>query len=326
MHRASREGVEHRARRPPPSDGTAGGSWPGQPPGHEPLGGRSGGGVGVPRRWNDDEQPIRRRPVLLVAATAPWLVLAIAIGARAAATPPDAPPPSATDATPVPTTTAIARPSSPEQAEPDGDATDAPARSTGPDETPSLVGVSSLALVTARDHLGSAQPVTGHTGSGDRYVEHLIVEAVDHPAPGALVVTIAAVVLERQDGAFVGAELVRLAVPFVTGRGSARVAGTPYPVPGPDLEVTVPTGTEVTDPDLAVDAALALTAAGYRGIEVVTLSRLDSWPLVVEARAVAPGATAPARHVVWLRPHLGGFVVAGTSTGASTQPVEEATP
>ena len=66
------------------------------------------------------------------------------------------------------------------------------------------------------------------------------------------------------------------------------------------------------DPEVLAAAGEALAAAGYAVTEVVSLGRVQGWPLVVTAVATAPGSDTPAEHVVWLREHLGELVVAGT--------------
>ncbi|MBW3661488.1 MAG: hypothetical protein KY469_00185 [Actinobacteria bacterium] len=121
----------------------------------------------------------------------------------------------------------------------------------------------------------------------------------------------AAIVLHRGQDAFERAELVRLGVPLLTDGGTARLAGTPWRLPPADLEPVTPSLDPVDDPDLLVEAGAALTAAGYRDVEVTALDRTATWALSVTATAIAPGEVETATHQVWLRPHLSGLIVAG---------------
>jgi len=178
----------------------------------------------------------------------------------------------------------------------------------------SLLHVTAVALASARDHLGGAAPpllLDGPRGPADRYVEHLQLEALDHPAPGAVVAVVVAIVLHRGEDAFDRAELVRLGVPLLTEGGIARLAGTPWRLPAADLEVDAPPLDPLDDPDLLVEAGRALTAAGYRDVEVTAMGRTATWALAVTVTAAAPGEDAAREHEVWLRPHLDGLVVAG---------------
>jgi hypothetical protein len=144
------------------------------------------------------------------------------------------------------------------------------------------------------------------------YVEHIIVESVDIPAPDAAVVTLVAVLLDVEEGTYSDARAVRIAVPVHLAREGARPAGTPWWLPGPDLRpITVGEQALDDDPTVLADAGAALQAAGYREIDVRSVALSDRWPIVVSATGVAPGQSAPAEHRVWLRQHLDGLVVAG---------------
>lgn len=180
-----------------------------------------------------------------------------------------------------------------------------------------------VAVVTARRWLTTVGPDAGPDGpdvaagadadaDAGLYAEHLVVEGVDHPAPGAAVVTVRAVVLRVAGDAYQAMEVRRVAVPLRFDARGAVPAGTPYLLPHADATAEPFTPTEaIEDPDLLLLAGEALAEAGYADVSVRSLHRTSSWPLVVTADVRAGGP--PARTVaVWLRPHLGRLVVAGT--------------
>ncbi|MDP8961323.1 MAG: hypothetical protein M3N32_06905 [Actinomycetota bacterium] len=187
-----------------------------------------------------------------------------------------------------------------------------------------------VAVAVARAWLGDVGPPLdlglGRAGTG-AYVEHLAVEAVDHPAPGAAVVTLVAVLLDTDDGAYRSARVVRLGVPVRLDGTGAYPAGSPWWLPAPELTAAPPQWTPVEQQPELAEAGAALEAAGYRSVEVRSLERSEGWPWRVVAVATAPGAATPAEHTVWLRDHLGHLVVAGwlpprqAPTG-SPEPVE----
>lgn len=284
----------------------------------------------------DDLEPPSavRRPSrttwLLAGATLPWLAVAVLLvrppgghdDPGAIEGPPSGRPtasPAAATPLPAPGTSALA---------PTGTAPSASILSSG-----ALIAVDedearAVAVVAARRWLTTVGPdaaapppdATGGDGgdagaAGGVYAEHLVVEGVDHPGPGAAVVTVRALVLRVAGDVYEGVEVRRVAVPLRFDAGGAAPAGDPYLLP---LDEPVPAPIESTgsidDPDLLLLAGEALVAAGYRVDEVHALHRTASWPLVVTAD-VGVG-DAPARRLgVWLRPHLGGLVVAGTRPG-----------
>lgn len=283
----------------------------------------------------DDGPPRGRRGrLLLVAAVVPWLLVG-AVLVRTPSDPPDASP--ATSETghdehgppaeaPLATAgasedgTTVDGPADPWPATSDGEWSDAPVF-TEPDAL--ILGgrvsagageAAAVGLLVAREWLGdigvSVATDLGSDASGT-YVEHLIAEDVDLPAPGAAVVTVVAVVLTVEGDAYGGAELVRLAVPVRLDREGARPAGAPWRLPPPDLRVDDLDTTEVDEPAIATDAGAALIAAGYEVVEVVSIATSDGWPLVVTVEAIAPGETTARRHDVWVRQHLDRLVVAG---------------
>lgn len=265
----------------------------------------------------EPEGPSSRRRIVVAVAVVPWLALGVLVaqGGRASAptTSPEVDPASVLAASP--TATAVPRPApstTPTVTPPAPGAPDTVVASGGLSRA-SLVHVVAVALASARDHLGGAAPALlgERAAPADRYVEHLHLEALDHPAPGAAVAVVAAIVLHRGQDGFDRAELVRLGVPLLTDGDTARLAGTPWRLPPADLEPITPSLDPVDDPDLLVEAAAALTAAGYRDVEVTALDRTAAWALSVTATAIAPGEDEDAAHQVWLRPHLSGLIVAG---------------
>lgn len=192
----------------------------------------------------------------------------------------------------------------------------------GPEEAVALAVVAGRAWLTGVEpllDLGLApdqRPAEDVVG----YAEHLIVEAVEQPAADAVVVTLVAVVLDAAGGS--APSVRRLAVPVALTAQGPRLAGTPWDLPPPVLErVTLPrqVTTDIADLDAARDA---LIVAGLTELELVGLHRTDGWPVIAEV--VTPGTDL--RHEVWLRPHVNGFVVAGTTlAGAAVAPTTEPT-
>jgi hypothetical protein len=173
-----------------------------------------------------------------------------------------------------------------------------------------------VAVIVARAHLGTAGPaptVPGvEPGPPGRYVEHVVVEAVDMPGPGAAVVTVVAVVLTASDDQYDGVELVRLGVPVVFDGGRAAPAGQPWHLAGPDLSPGTLSLTPDDQPTAAAAVTEALTTAGYREIADLQVASGDEWPVVAQFRGVAVDEVEPRTHVLWLRRHLDGLIVAGT--------------
>lgn len=272
--------------------------------------------------WDEDPAPpSRNRRWLLGAAVVPWVVVVaiMATGRQDARAPdPDAPTVVAPDPQD-PTATAADSPTS---------AVPAPGPSSAVPHTVTAVGSTAgpegqgaaegLALVAARSWLSSrpaGAPVDGLVpapGAADRYVEHLAVESVDHPARGALVVTVRAIVLPVEGDAYGAARTVRLAVPVVLDTGTPRLGGAPWWLPATDPVLDPPETAPVDDPDLMLAAVDAVHAVGYRDVELTGLSRTAGWAWVAEVRAVGPGEDASRDHALWLRSDVGRLVVAGT--------------
>lgn len=312
--------------------------WPGEGPGAWPGDG--------PDDWSEDwrDDPVgadgadtgrsraRRWWWLVGVALVPWLVLAVTVlpddGAPGASAPSSSAPSSPAPSPVSPPGGARSAPSDPDTDPATGAGHPTTAGDSRPPPTlrdpatgdpssgaPRIREAVAVAGVVARawlTDLGPSMRVPGIKPVGRGYVDQLHVAGVDHPAPGAVVVTLLAVLLEKTDGRYTSASLRRLAVPVVTGADGASPAGRPWWLPTPRLsQRTLPTE-DLEDPGLLVDAGAALTAAGYSSVDVRSLRRTGSWPYVVTARAVAPGERRVARHLVWLRAEGARLVVAGT--------------
>jgi hypothetical protein len=269
---------------------------------------------------DDPTDRARRRHLLLAAAAVPWVVVgALVMRSAAVDAPPQpapsptaAPPtaPSPTAAPPDPTTPPSALPSEPYVPSPAGGVPlDA---GGGARDRLTLADVAAAAVPIARDHVTSIGPrLDGTVGEGATYAEHLTVEAIDHPAPDHAVVTVQAIVLTARRSAYTDARLVRVAVPLDLTDG-VRPAGRPWPLPDPTPAPAAPLdGEPIDSPDAHAAARAALTEAGYRDVRVREVAATSGWPVVVTARARAPGEDEPAVHVVWTRAAGDGLVVAG---------------
>jgi hypothetical protein len=167
-----------------------------------------------------------------------------------------------------------------------------------------------LAIAIARGWLTGLGPrlaLPGATPEPDTYAEHLVVEAVEQPSERTSVVTVLAVVLTEPEDQEMTVDVRRLAVPLATDRGAPRPAGAPWLLPGPTLTPAEVELAPVDDPE-AVDAATtALAVAGLGNLEVRALASAEGWPVVATA------SDGEHEHTIWLRPHLDGFVVAGST-------------
>lgn len=292
--------------------------------------------AGDPLDLGDWDAPAPRstsRRWMLLAASAPWIVVVAILmtgprspgtSAPAASSPAPTTPDVASEPTTAPTTatapaaTESAAPPTPEAA-PEITMTGG----TGPTTRGEAVG---LAAVVARSWLSTRPPgvdVEGlepAPGADGHYVEHLVVESLDHPARGALVVTVRALVLPVEGDAYGEGQQVRLAVPISLDADRARPAGTPWPLASDDLGVQVPTTAPVDDPDLMTAAAEAVTAAGYRDVALTALERTSGWAWIAHVEARAPGHEGVAAHAIWLRSDVGRLVVAGTTPPPPADP------
>lgn len=269
------------------------------------------------------EQPRRSPPRrwLLAAAFVPWIVVGALLlpGDGDAVPTPAAPPASpAPSAGPTPPVSSPEDPQpTPSNAEPEATAASTVTTTTpGVDDRGRAVG---LAVATARSWLSTRptpmaldglEPVDG---AGEQYVEHLVVESVDHPARGALVVTVGAIVLPVDGDEYGPPESVRIGVPVHLTDAGPRPAGPPWWLPVDTQGLEPPSTEPVDDPDLQMAAVDAVTAAGYRQVELDRLERTDGWAWVAHVQARGPSQPAAQSHVLWLRADVGRFVVAGTT-------------
>ncbi len=187
-----------------------------------------------------------------------------------------------------------------------------------------------MATVVARAWLTGTGPDLAIDGvpapEPGRYVEHLAVEGVAMAGPEAAVVTLLAIVLDERgedDEDALTVDVRRLAVPIALEARAARPAGSPWMLPGPELDAAVPISDAVDDPDRLAAAENALERTGFERIELRELSRTSSWPWIAQVRARTPGGER-VDGPVWLRWHLDRFVVAGTIVPDETS--EESAP
>jgi hypothetical protein len=185
-----------------------------------------------------------------------------------------------------------------------------------------------LAVVAGRAWLTGVEPVLDlglgpaqqGAGGGGGYAEHLVVEAVEQPAPDAVVVTLVAVVLDAAGNS--PPAVRRLAIPVASTPNGPRLVGSPWELPPPILDRVVLAREATTDATDLEAARSALVAAGLTDLDLVALHRTGGWPVIAEV--TTPG-TDVAREV-WLRRHLGGYVVAGTTLAGNDPAPEPARP
>jgi hypothetical protein len=311
-----------------------------------------------PPGWLDDtpdaDTPRDRRPILLVLAVLPWLVV---LGLVVT--------PLVGGATPVPAATETEETEhprhhpdpGPDERRPDtaGPPDDAVAREDPSTPAEGEAGwwiaehrgnwriglgegtTASLATAVARAWLTGLEPrlaISGIVPDRDRtYVEHLVVEAIERPADGAAVVTLLAVVLDDDEG-LRSAGVQRLAVPIVETVAGPRPAGSPWRLPAPDLTPAPLVGEPVEDPELSLAAHDALEAGGLADggrLELTSLVRTSGWPWIAHVRVhpsrddadLDDGSSWEA--AIWLRRHLDGFALTGVpwSTGAEHERIHE---
>lgn len=313
-------------------------------PGHTPprvRAPRTGDGIALDDWDVPGPRPGSRR-WLLLAAVVPWVVVvAVMVTGQRPAAPGSAtgdptPDVAATDAAPTDAATAGApapTPAVPTAVDTGGGATGAPGApvvldgTTGPNTLDHARG---LAVLVARSWLSSrppGPPIDGldpGAGADERYVEHVVVESVDHPARGALVVTVRAVVLPVEGDRYGTAEQVRLAVPMALDADAARPAGTPWRLPVDTPVLHEPTTSPVDDPDLQLAAVEAVAASGYQEVDLVALARTSGWAWVADVTARAPGEEGRRDHRLWLRSDVGRLVVAGAPAPPPSAPPDAA--
>jgi hypothetical protein len=192
-----------------------------------------------------------------------------------------------------------------------------------------------LAVAVARAWLTGVAPtleLAGIPPSRDAtYVEHLVVEALERPAVGAAVVTLLAIVLERDDEDQHHVRVERLAVPVVETGPQPRPGGPPWWLAPPELEPAPLSGTPIADPEVHLAALDALRRGGLDDIELLALETSDGWPVLASVRVDGPHHDGW-EGTVWLRRHLDGFALAGVPLGPADRkrpaagPAEEDAP
>lgn len=270
-----------------------------------------------------------RRLILFVIAALPWIVVA-AMLMRPVAAPPPAP------TTPLPTTAAqagedpeLAQTVLPEFPDDAGTATIAGTNATtlgnlGTDATLAATALD-VAHRTLGGHAGDV-PSGLVAGTADRYVDHSAVERIVHRTAGAAIVIVTATVLVARDDVWSTISHVRLAVPL-TFIGSVPVsAGPPWPLLRPPLDVSIPAATLLDDEQLTAAAATAITAAGYRDVDVSALFSTDVWPLVAEVTATAPGEAASRTQSIWLERRGADWQVVGADGSSAAAPTTATPP
>jgi len=276
--------------------------------------------------WLDDEgtgaqeTPPRRRQLLLVLATVPWLLVAALLLLPDGPT--DEPAAAAADGA-IPDTEAGAAGTPPTTQ--GSDPTPLPPEPTPVvDEgvltlqelrgrwrvAPGEEEAASLALAVARASLSGIGPrleLAGIEADPSTYAEHLIVEAIERPSSEVAVVTVLAVVLVDDPSGQTRMELRRVAVPIAMTAEGPRPVSAPWPLQAPDLAAFEPDLEPLADEALEAAAASALAAAGLGGHTIESLETAPGWPVV----AHLTGGDGP--RSVWLRHHVGGLVVSGTT-------------
>jgi len=173
-----------------------------------------------------------------------------------------------------------------------------------------------LAVVIARAWLTGLGPrleLEGAAPDPGSYAEHLVVEAVEHPSPRTTAVTLVAVLLSDPEDADAAVEVRRVVVPLATDGGSPRPAGAPWLLPGPALAQAEVDLQPLDDPAAGTAADTALAVAGLGELAVTDLRTADGWPVVARA------SDGEREHTIWLRPHLDGFVVAGSTLAGAAE-------
>jgi hypothetical protein len=180
---------------------------------------------------------------------------------------------------------------------------------------PDVEEAASLGVVVARAALTGVEPPLEIEDVGpappDAYAEHLVVEAVERTERDATVVTVLAVVLEGEEE--LTTDVRRLAVPIRLEATGPRPAGAPWELPPPELAPRPAELDPLDDPTAELVAAEALERAGLDDLELLALHTTEGWPVVAEVRDPEDDATS----TVWLRRHLDGFVVAGSTVVGS---------
>jgi hypothetical protein len=266
----------------------------------------------------DEDPPERRRPVtrrsaIVVLAVVPWLVV---LGLLAGDILPDrdqdpaTDPPTHADADRNSTSPSATDHEGPEQhhdsshgaqhqdPEHGGHLDGAAAIGAPPDDR----AVGAVAAAVARSWLtdvGPALRIAGVDPIRDHYLEQAWVERIERGGSTA-VVTLQAVVLERDGEVYTDVTLRRLAVPVALGAPGPRPAGPPWWLTDPELDPAAPRAEPVEDDDLALTVAELMADEGLRDVEISSLGRTeDDWLVAGVTARMSDGREVDGP--VWLR-------------------------
>lgn len=221
--------------------------------------------------------PSRRKRLLWLLATLPWLVVAVLLLARDGQ---------------APIQDALGEPLSGEsEGSGSGDA------HHGETVTASLPDDRLLAAAAVAVRTGA----TASDGPARRYVDTVAAESVIHHGDIAIV-TVRAVVLDGTADRWLRARPARFAVPVGTAAGEVVALAEPWVLAPPSARPATPAWRQPVDQSLAPAAAATLRQAGYRAIGPARLSVRDDLAGIVRSgvRARAPGERTVRRHMVWL--------------------------
>lgn len=132
----------------------------------------------------------------------------------------------------------------------------------------------------------------------DHYVDSAAAERVTS-LPDVAVVTVRAVVLEREGDRWGAPRAARFGVAVGQRHGEAVAVGRPWPLPPPPEPLPV-ADTAVADTALVAAAARALAAAGYRDASAPALTAAAGDLMAARLTGIAPGERRAREHTVWL--------------------------
>jgi len=163
---------------------------------------------------------------------------------------------------------------------------------SGVEEAAALAVIAGHAWADAQGLRGTAQDRGAGSGAGGPIV---VVEAIEQPGAMHAVVTLVVASSDR---------LRRIAVPFTLGSDGPRLAGAPWRLPAPRLELQPIEGTAIGDDELLAAARRAVASIGIDPERLTALEVTDGWPFIARLDDEADGHP-------WLRWHVDRFVVTG---------------
>lgn len=186
---------------------------------------------------------------------------------------------------------------------------------TGPGEADALgpaLGATAAAAVQ------QALTGTDQASARSRYVNLALPEATTWIGDVAIV-DVAAVVLEGTGGRWDQPHPARYAVPLQVRAGAVRVLGIPWALPHPPQTALGSTAfAPVNDRALTEAAGRAISAVGYRDVNVRALARDPGLPgvLKVEVTAIGPGEGQPRSQEIWVSDQPSPTVLGADHSGA----------